>query len=120
MNQKEFIDLGNYLISEVKTRAEKGSPHFFDADSMRFFSSRVSDLCWRLGEKIYFVTSEADRGSHYEHSGTDRGWTVRAIDKNGDIQKWGEFQKHGSLREARNEIKGLIEAKKIVKEIAQK
>ena len=108
MNQKQFIDQGNYLLDEVKTRASKGSPHFFDADSMRFFSSRISDLCWRVGEKIYFITSEADRGWTI-HKGSVRGWTVRAIDKKGDIQKLGEFQEHENLNEARKAIKETIE-----------
>ncbi len=108
MNQKQFLHQGNYLIEEVKTRAEKGSPHFFDTDSMRFFGSRLSELCWRLGEKIYFITSEADSG-RIKHSGSTRAWTVRSIDKNGDIQKLGKFQEHGTLNEARKAIKEIVE-----------
>jgi len=106
MNQKQFIESGNYLIPEVVTRAAKGSPHFFDKETLKFFSSRVSDLCWKIDEKIYFITSEADRGSYIEHSGTNRGWTVRIIDKEGDINTLGKFQGHSTLNEARKAIKG--------------
>ena len=116
MNNKDFIASGNYLISEVKTRAEKGSPHFFDVDSMRFFHSRVSELCWKVKEKIYFITSEAQRTPR----GMLRAWTVRHIDLEGDINTLGEFQEHGSLSQARKAIKELIEAKKIVREIIQR
>lgn len=108
MNQKQFLQSGNYLIEEVKTRAEKGSPHFFDADSMRFFSSRISEYCWKINNKIYFITSEADRGT-VKHSGSTRGWTVRIIDQHGDIQRLGEFQEYSSLNEARHAIKEVIE-----------
>ena len=108
MNQKQFLHQGNYLIDEVKTRAEKGSPHFFDQDTIRFFSSRISEYCWRIGEKIYFITSEADR-YYIKHSGSVRGWTVRFIDKDGDINTLGKFQEHSNLNQARKAIKEVLE-----------
>ncbi len=107
MNQKQFLESGNYLIDEVKTRAEKGSPHFFDTDSMRFFSSRISELCWRSGEKIYFITSEADK-SYHKHSGSVRAFTTRIIDKEGDINTLGNFQEHSTLNKARNAVKEAL------------
>lgn len=108
MNQKDFIKSGNYLIEEVKTRAEKGSPHFFDQDTMRFFSSRISEYCWRIGEKIYFITSEADR-YYIKHSGSVRAWTVRIIDLDGDINTLGKFQEHSSLSQARKAVKEVFQ-----------
>jgi hypothetical protein len=110
-SMKQFLDRGRYLEDEIKRRAEKGSPHFFDKDTMRFFSSRVSGLMWSEGElkdyqksNIYFITSEADRGSH-QHSGSVRSYTVRKIDVDGDINTVGEFQGHSTLSEARRVIK---------------
>jgi len=108
MNQKQFIASGNYLIDEVKRRAEKGSPHFFDADTMRFFSSRVSELAWQKDEIIYFITSEADK-SYHKHSGSIRAWTVRKSDIDGDITTLGDFQGHETLSQARKAIKEVIE-----------
>jgi len=108
LNQKDFIKLGNYLIEEVKTRADKGSPHFFDSDTIKFFSSRISEYCWRIGENIYFITSEADR-YYIKHSGSVRAWTVRFIDIKGDINTLGKFQEHGSLNQARAAIKEVLE-----------
>jgi len=102
LNQKQFINEGNYLINEVRTRAEKGSPHFFDHDTMRFFSSRISELCWKIENEIYFITSEANRG----HS--SRMWTVRKIDLDGDINTLGKFQEHSSLNEARKAVKEVF------------
>ena len=104
LNNKQFLQSGNYFLDEIKTRAEKGSPHFFDTDSMRFFSSRISELAWKIENKIYFITSEQNKGT-----ANPRGWTVRICDKDGDLQKLGEFQEYSSLNEARKAIKGEIE-----------
>ena len=58
MNQKEFLNQGQYLISECKTRSLKADKFFFNDDTMRFFKSRISDLCWKIKDDIYFITSE--------------------------------------------------------------
>ena len=96
-------------MEEVKSRAEKGSPHFFDADTMRCFSSRISELCWKSGDDIYFITSEADK-SYIKHKGSIRAYTVRKCDLNGDINTIGTFQGHTTLNQARREIKTILEA----------
>ena len=107
MSFKSFVDSGDYLLDEVKARSSKGDKHWFDADSMRFFSSRVSELCWQKEDLIYFVSSEAD-SSPTQHSGSIRGWTVRTCSKEGSINKIGEFQEHSSLREAQKAIMEII------------
>ena len=110
----EFVESGNYLEDEVKRRAEKGSPHFFDADTMKFFASRLSELMWSEGEPsdyqtedIYFITSEKDTG-HIEHAGSTRAFTVRKIDADGEIDKVGDFQEHATLNDARHEIQNIL------------
>jgi len=116
--QTQFIKSGNYLIDEVKTRASKKGSHFFDADSMRFFSSRVSELAWQQGgsddaeykvKDIYFITSEADK-SYIKHSGSVRAFTIRKCDKDGDIETVSEFQEFETLAQARKGIKAILEA----------
>ena len=107
ITMKDFVKSGNFLEDEVKRRAEKGSPHFFDKDTMRFFSSRVSELMWKKGSDIYFITSEQDKGTT-QHAGSTRAFTVRKIDADGDINKIGEFQGHATLSDARREIKDII------------
>ncbi len=113
-SMKQFLDRGRYLEDEIKRRAEKGSPHFFDKDTMRFFSSRVSELMWSEGElkdyqksNIYFITSESDKGT-VKHAGSARAYTVRIIDVDGDINALGKFQGFSSLGEARRAIKDAI------------
>lgn len=109
MNLKEFLNQGNYFIEEVKKRAEKGSPFFFNPDTMRFFSSRISELSWKIGEDIYFITSETDNNSSYKHSGSVRSFTVRICDKDGDIKTHGNFQGESTLSQARKTIKEILE-----------
>lgn len=114
MTMKEFLDYGDYLEDEVKRRAEKHHSHFFDKDTMRFFSSRVSELMWVDGDRkdyqtnpIYFITSEQDRGP-YQHSGSVRAFTIRRIDADGDIDTIGDFQGYSTLNEARRAIKEML------------
>lgn len=108
MNQKQFLDTGRYLIDDVKERSKKGDKHFFDADAMRFFSSRISELAWQKGNDIYFITSEADKG-YIKHKGSIRAYTVRKSTIEGNIDKVSEFQEHATLRQARNHIKEILE-----------
>lgn len=108
MNQKEFVKLGNYLLDEIKTRNEKHDGHFFDADSMKFFTSKVYELCWQKDDNIYFVTSEKDR-FYIKHKGSIRAFTVRVSNKVGHIDTIGEFQEHKTLSQAINKIKKLME-----------
>jgi len=108
ITMKEFIKSGNYLEDEVRRRADKGSPHFFDKDTMRFFSSRISELMWKdANRNIWFITSEQDKGTT-QHAGSVRAFTVRKIDEGGDINKVGDFQGHSTLSEARQAIKDII------------
>jgi hypothetical protein len=105
---KAFIESGNYLIDEVKTRSEKNDKHFFDADTMRFFSSRILELAWKKDDNIYFITSEADKNP-YKHQGSIRAFTVRKSNNNGCIDTVGDFQGHPTKREAQKAIKEILE-----------
>jgi len=109
--QKEFLKDGNYLIDEVKTRAEKGSNYFFSPATMRGFSSRISELCWKVKDDIYFITSEADR-DYIKHAGSVRAYSIRKCSIEGNIDTIGEFQGHATLRDARQGIKTIFERMK--------
>ncbi len=114
ITMKEFNDSGNYFEDEVRRRSDAKGGHFFDKDSMRFFSSRISELMWQVGNvsdyktnDIYFITSEQDRGG-YEHSGSVRAYTIRKADADGDIDTVSEFQEFATLGEARKELRNII------------
>ncbi len=104
----EFLKSGHYLEGEIKERAKKGSPHWFDEDSMRFFSSRVTNLMWKKGDDIYFVSSEQNK-SHGDFGGTPRAYTVRIVGTDGDINDIGGFQAYETVNQARHAIQDIIE-----------
>ena len=107
MKQKEFLKSGQYLISEVKTLAENGhSKYWFSADTIRFFNSRISDLCWKIKDKIYFISSEKQPENNLKKY--NRLYTIRLCLLDGEIKTINEFQEYKTINEARNIIKILI------------
>ena len=103
MNQKEFLKSGQYLISEVKTLADNGySKYWFSTDTMRFFNCRVSELCWKIKDEIYFITSE-------KQPNYNRYYTIRLCFPNGEIKTVDDFQKYKNINEARHKIKEILE-----------
>ena len=108
MNQKEFLKSGQYLISEVKTLAENGhSKYWFTADTMRFFNCHISELCWKIKDKIYFISSEKQTENKLKKY--DRLYTIRLCLTDGEIKNIGEFQEYKTKNEARNKIKRILE-----------
>jgi len=104
MNQKEFLKSGQYLISEVKTLAENGhSKYWFTADTIRFFNSHISELCWKIKDRIYFISSEKQSEKY------DRLYTIRLCLSDGEIKTIGKFQEYENMNEARKIIKGILE-----------
>ena len=73
------------LEIEYKNRTYKSGRgnHFFDADTMRFFKSRIG-ACRRKGDIWFFVTSEKP-----PHG--PRMFSVRRMELDGDINTVGEF-----------------------------
>ena len=75
-----------YTIEEIKEANRKAGQHFFDADTLRFFSSRISDVYCGLGG-VFFVTSEKKC-----FNDTTRVFTVRKFNSdNGHIDTVGNF-----------------------------
>ena len=106
MNQKEFIKTGLYLIDDVKERAEKGSRYFFSKETRRFFSSRISELCWIKNQDIFFITSESDSSSN---TSNQRMYTIRKCDILGKIETIGNFQEFLTISQARKSLKNVID-----------
>jgi len=108
MKQKEFLKSGQYLISEVKTLAENGhSKYWFTADTMRFFNCHISELCWKIKDRIYFISSEKQTENNLKKY--DRLYTIRLCLTDGEIKTIGKFQEYKTKNEARHIIKGILE-----------
>ncbi|QDH93886.1 hypothetical protein SEA_EVY_255 [Streptomyces phage Evy] len=84
-----------FSIEDAKAIAKDQGNHFFSADTMRWWKSRISDICYSNidGDKMFFVSSE--RNDDY-----DRRYTVRVakLDENGylTIDTVSEFQEYAS------------------------
>jgi len=114
MTNRTKVEIG-YYVDEVKARAEKRHSHFFDADTMRFFSSRISELCYMVNQDIYFITSEADRG-RIKHQGSKRAFTLRKIDQLGNITTVSKFQEYTTRHQALKALSKLLETETKIKQ----
>ncbi len=74
-------------INEVKEANRRSGFHFFEADTLRFFSSRIHS---ELYAGRFFVTSELN------FDGTARFYTVREALDDGQISDVGGFQQYTS------------------------
>lgn len=91
-------------IEEVKQSNREHGFHYFSRDTMRFFSSRVSDRAYKVGDKAYFITSE----KHRLTANNPRKWTIRVIDLiTGKVNTVGRFQEFNSHREAEAQLKQI-------------
>lgn len=99
-NKVEYMD-----IYEIKRRH---SGHWFDPGSMRFFNSRLPQGGYKVGNKVYFISSEHFRGL-YEPDG-ERLYTIRVMDYNtGDVDTVGEFNKL-TKAQAKTKLNKIIKA----------
>lgn len=96
-------------IEEIKRANRRIDHHFFDADTMRFFLSRLAP---GIIAGRFFVTSEqfvSFDGAAIE----PRRYTVRQVTDEGEISDASEFQRFPTLRAARRwadqVVKGEVE-----------
>jgi hypothetical protein len=100
-------------VSELKAINAGHGGHFFDADAMRFFNSKVHGPVYTGTDGWYFVTSERNDGAFGSPS-NPRKYTVRRMDKEGDISEPEEdghdnFQRHDTLKYAQTVARKLAE-----------
>lgn len=81
-----------FTIDAIKQANRDAGQHYFDADTMRFFRSRVMPHVY--GGRI-FVTSEQNG---YDHP---RAWSVREAMPDGSIETIGEFQEYATGSQAK-------------------
>jgi len=82
-------------MSDVRRINKEKGMHFFDRDTMRFFSSRIETKNFLIDGK-YFITSEQRDMTQR------RRYTVRKFNpETGSITTVGDFQQFGSAAEAR-------------------
>ena len=88
-----------YTIDEIKAANKKAGRFFFEADTLRFFRSRILPGVIAGG---FFITSEKDC------LGSDRRYTVRLCKEDGDIETIGDFQQFSRADQARRAVVKLV------------
>lgn len=81
-------------ITDIRRRNRAFGAHFFDADTLRFFRSRILPTVHAGRERAFFVTSE-----QFDDD-SPRLYTVRYCTPEGDCGTVGDFQGHASASAA--------------------
>lgn len=100
----EFTLPGPYTtIAAIKEANRKAGHHFFEADSMRFFRSKIARGVIIAGR--LFITSEQFVPS--DGPPDPRRYSVRVAHDNGSVATVGEFQAYATLAEAHRAAKEM-------------
>lgn len=75
--------------------------HWFDADTVRFFGSRLPSIAYETNAGVLFISSELDFDRERRY------YNVRRQKVNGDIDTIGKFNEYRSRAEALNAIRNL-------------
>ena len=92
---------------ELMDYATHHGSHFFDRDTLQFFSSRILETVVQNGQFVYFVTSEqfTDRA---EGINGPRKYSIRCMEMHEDgtvnVNSVGQFQKFATSKEAIGEL----------------
>jgi hypothetical protein len=99
----------NFYRSSMERERNRSKGHFFDADTVRKWKSKISDTCWIVpsleGESVYFITSEV---MHISGSGP-RVYSLRVILPSGSIRT--VAGPYGSARPCKADLADLLGCK---------
>lgn len=87
-----------HTLDQIKRAAKAAGSHWFDEDTLRYFSSRISSHVYSVPGGALFVSSEQFRG--YGSPDGPRLYTIRSCSFEGVIDTIGEFQQYETSRAA--------------------
>ena len=90
-------------VTELVDYATNHGSHFFDADTLRFFGSRILDGVTVHGGRAYFVTSERQ-----PYSNEPRRYSARYMTAGAHFHEVGRFQEYDTAAQARAAIRAAI------------
>ena len=94
-------------VADIRAANVALGHYFFDADTLRFFGSRISEHVY--GGR-YFVTSERDEAVSSRFPAAwngERRYTVREASPDGSVSTVGDFGAYGTLAEAKRAAQAL-------------
>jgi len=96
-------------MSIVQKASTRGDYHWFDAETLMYFGSRVEHVAYISGdgEHAFFVTSEQDTSHRHPAWNGERRWSVRRCDLlAGRITTVGEFGQYPDWATADKRARG--------------
>ena len=90
-------------IDELADYADACGSHFFDADTLRFFGSRILEGVTVHDGRAYFVTSERDN-----YGNQPRRYSARYMTAGAHSHEVGRFQEYDTAAQARAAIRAAI------------
>jgi hypothetical protein len=81
-------------ITEVKAANKNKGQHFFSKDTLAFFGSKVYPELYTVAGRQFFITSEDN------FNRTKKGYTIREVMPDGDIETLGEFLEYETKEQA--------------------
>ena len=97
-----------HTITQAKNANARAGQHFFDAEAMRFFGSRLPRTVIPVADGALFVTSEQRPFmSGIDTAPNPRLYTVRHVSDRGTVSTLGEFQAFTTNDEAKKVAKVL-------------
>lgn len=88
---------------DIRDVIAKHQGHWFDADTMRFFKTRLPSVAYQVGDRVLFVTSEKGPNGI-------RLCTIREQLEDGSIRTVGDFQAYYTRLQAFRALKKTGEA----------
>jgi hypothetical protein len=85
-----YVWLRTDAVYEPRDIPKVSDTHFFDADTMRFFGSRIGSEWHIVGHRLYFVTTERRGWDDYTRGATVRVWNADedSIDTIGELNQY--------------------------------
>lgn len=90
----------NLYIADAIALYNNNGGHFFDADTMKFFNSRIHD---NLYNNYWFITSEKD-----DFTSAPRRYTIRVFSGTYDRIASINFNKYPTLNDAKKDLKAFL------------
>ena len=106
-----------WTLEEIKARHKATGGHWFDPDTLRFFSSRFSRKVYPVDGGALFISSEQNKPvliSTGLTQGGPRLYSIWFCSDGGKIETVGTFQEYRSLTAARHAAKRIQEQRNAI------
>ena len=93
-------------IEDIKYHNAETGHYFFSEGAMQFFASRVAPTLYGKDRNIFITSEKFD-------DDTERMYTVRCIDEDGQIQDLSEFQQFRYIKTAKKFINKITKKEEV-------